>query len=90
MRGLFFVGFVEHCGDSLTHMVPDADTLKIIYRSALRPRTINKVLTPKHTNSVGWRVEPNLALLWMLSWQISIKQQQQMLLKRLKILNNQP
>ena len=35
----FWVGFAEHCGDSLTLMVLDAVTLKIIYRSALRPRT---------------------------------------------------
>ena len=35
-----WVGFAEHCGDSLTHMVLDADTFKIIYRSALRPRTL--------------------------------------------------
>ena len=34
--------FAEHCGDSLTHMVPDADTLKINYRSALRPRTLKE------------------------------------------------
>ena len=33
------VGFAEHCGDSLTHMVLEAETLKIIYRSALRPRS---------------------------------------------------
>ena len=26
----FWVGFAEHCGDSLTHMVLDAVTLKII------------------------------------------------------------
>ena len=51
---------------------------------------INKILTPKNTNSVGWRVETNLSLLWMLSWEISTKQQQKMLLKRLTILNNQP
>ena len=38
-RAGFWVGFAEHCGDSL-----DAVTLKIIYRSALRPRT------PKHPN----------------------------------------
>ena len=50
----------------------------------------NRILAPKHTNLVGLRVEPNLALLWMLSWEISIKQQQKMLLKRLKTLNNQP
>ena len=30
----------EHCGDSLTHMVLDGDILKIIYRSAIRPRTL--------------------------------------------------
>ena len=36
----FWVGFAEHCGDSLTHMVLDADTFKIIYRSAIRPRTL--------------------------------------------------
>ena len=35
----FWVGFAEHCGDSPTSMVLDAETLKIIYRSALRPRT---------------------------------------------------
>ena len=35
----FWVGFAEHCGDSLTHMVLDAVALKIIYRSALRSRT---------------------------------------------------
>ena len=28
----FWVGFAEHCGDSLTHMVLDVDTLKIIYQ----------------------------------------------------------
>ena len=38
-RDGFWVGFAEHCGDSLTHMVLDAVTNKIIYRSALRPRT---------------------------------------------------
>ena len=29
-----------NCGDSLTHMVLHADTLKIIYRSAIRPRAL--------------------------------------------------
>ena len=38
-RAGFWVGFAEHCGDSLTHMVLDAETFKIIYRSALRPRS---------------------------------------------------
>ena len=36
----FWVGFAEHCCDSLTHMVLDSDTFEIIYRSALRPRTL--------------------------------------------------
>ena len=35
----FCVRFAEHCGDSLTHMVLDAETIKIIYRSALRPES---------------------------------------------------
>ena len=43
-RAGFWVGFAEHCGDSLTHMILDADSLKIIYRSAVRPRT------PKNPN----------------------------------------
>ena len=34
------LGFAEQCGDSLTRVVLDADTLKIIYRSALRPRNL--------------------------------------------------
>ena len=36
----YWVGFAEHCGDSLTHKVLDAVTLRIIHRSALRPRTL--------------------------------------------------
>ena len=36
-RAGFCVSFAEHCGDSLTHMVLDAVTLKIIYRSASGP-----------------------------------------------------
>ena len=39
-QAAFWVGFAEHCGDSLTNMVLDEDTLKIIYRSAIRPRTL--------------------------------------------------
>ena len=35
----FAVGFAEHCADSLTHLVLEAETFKIIYRSALRPRS---------------------------------------------------
>ena len=39
-RAGYWVGFAEHCGDSLTHKVLDAETLKIIHKSALRPRTL--------------------------------------------------
>ena len=39
-RAGFWVGFAEHCGDSLTHLVLEAETHKIIFRSALRPRTL--------------------------------------------------
>ena len=39
-RAGYWVGFAEHCGDSLTHKVLDAETLRIICRSALRPRTL--------------------------------------------------
>ena len=35
-RASFWVGFAERCGDSLTHMVLDAVTLKIIYRSVIQ------------------------------------------------------
>ena len=35
-----FCFFAEHCGDCLTHMVLDAEIFKIIYRSAIRPRTL--------------------------------------------------
>ena len=36
----FGVGFAEHCGDSLTHIILDADIHKITYCSAIRPRTL--------------------------------------------------
>ena len=39
-RAGYWVGFAEHCGDSLSHKVLDAETLRIIHRSALRPRTL--------------------------------------------------
>ena len=39
-RASYWVGFAEHCGDSLTHKVLDAETLRIIHGSALRPRTL--------------------------------------------------
>ena len=42
---VFWVGFAEHCCDYLTNMVLDVDTLKIIYRSAIRPRTLKN---PNH------------------------------------------
>ena len=39
-RAGYWVGFDEHCGDSLTHKVLDAETFKIIHRSALRHRNL--------------------------------------------------
>ena len=42
-RAAFWVGFAVCCGDSLTHMVLDADTLKIIHRSGIRPRTLKNL-----------------------------------------------
>ena len=39
-RAGFWVGLAEYCGDSLTHMVLDADSQKIIYRSVIRLRTL--------------------------------------------------
>ena len=36
----YWVGVAENCGDSLTHKVLDAETLRIIHRSILRPRTL--------------------------------------------------
>ena len=39
-HAVFWVGFAKHHVDSLTHMVLDTDTLKIIYHSAIRPRTL--------------------------------------------------
>ena len=41
-RAGYWVGFAEYCGDSLIHKVLDAETLRIIHRSALRPRTLKK------------------------------------------------
>ena len=44
-RAGYWVGFEEHCGNAMTHKVLDRDTLKIIYRSAVRPK---KSSTPNH------------------------------------------
>ena len=38
-RAAFWVGFVEHCGDAMTHKLLDKITQKSIYRSAVRPIT---------------------------------------------------
>ena len=43
-RVAFWVCFAECCGDSLTHTVVDSETLRIIHRSAIRPRS------PKNPN----------------------------------------
>ena len=52
-RAGYCIGFAEHCGDSMAHMVLDTETFKIIYGSALRPRS------PKDPNKRlvddGWR-----------------------------------
>ena len=34
-----WVGFGEHCGDAMTHILLDKHTQKIVYRSAVRPIT---------------------------------------------------
>ena len=42
-RAGYWVGFAEYCGDSISHKVLDAETLIIIHRSALRPRTLKNL-----------------------------------------------
>ena len=44
-RAGYWVGFGEHCGDAMTHKILNHGTLKIIYRSAVRPE---KSSTPNH------------------------------------------
>ena len=44
-RAGYWVGFGEHCGDAMTHIILHPDTQKIIYRSAVRPK---KSSTPNH------------------------------------------
>ena len=44
-RAGYWVGFGEHCGDAMMHIILDHDTQKIIYRSAVRPK---KSSTPNH------------------------------------------
>ena len=38
-RAAFWVGVAEHVGDAMTHKLLDITTKKIIYRSAVRPKT---------------------------------------------------
>ncbi|KAL7580569.1 hypothetical protein ACA910_003691 [Epithemia clementina (nom. ined.)] len=48
-RAAYWVGFGEHVGDALTHKLLDAETQKLIYRSAVRPADPahpNKRLSP--------------------------------------------
>ena len=63
-RAVYWVGFAEHCGDSLTHKVLDAGTLKIIHRSALKPRIL------KNPNITEFRqplqVQSHLEMPWIL------------------------
>ena len=44
-RATYLVGFVEHCGDAMTHKLLDHETHKTIYRSSVRPQ---KSSTPNH------------------------------------------
>ena len=44
-RACYWVGFGEHCGDAMTHKLLEYETQKIIYRSAVRPKTSS---TPNH------------------------------------------
>ena len=37
-RAGYWVGFGEHCGDAMTHIILDHETQKIIYRSAAKPK----------------------------------------------------
>ena len=39
-RAGYWVGFGEHCGDTMTHKILDHDTQTIIYRSVLNPRNL--------------------------------------------------
>ena len=56
-RAGYLVGFGEHCGDAMTHIILDHDTQKIIYRSAVRPK---KSSTPNHRLAPhGWEVSPS-------------------------------
>ena len=48
-RTAFWIGFGKHVGNTLTHKLLDADTRKILYRSAVRPSDglhPNKSLAP--------------------------------------------
>ena len=48
-RAAYWVGFGEHCGDTMTHKPLDHETQSIIYRSAVRPQkssTPNAWLAP--------------------------------------------
>ena len=39
-RAAYWVGFEEHCDDAMNHKLLDHETQKIIYRSAVRPRSL--------------------------------------------------
>ena len=60
-RAGYWVGFGEHCGDSMTHKTLDHDTLEIIYRSAVIPKkssTPNQRLAP-HGGEVSTSSDPS-------------------------------
>ena len=44
-RAGYWVGFGEHCGDAMTHIILDHEKQKLIYRSAVRPK---KSSIPNH------------------------------------------
>ena len=60
-RAGYWVGFGEHCEDAMTHKILDHETLRIIYRSAVRPKkssTPNYRLAP-HGGEVSASSDPS-------------------------------
>ena len=56
--------------------------LEATTKEKLRIVACPEFFAPTHTNSVGLRLTTNISLFWILSWEILIEQQQQMLLKK--------
>ncbi|KAL7571369.1 hypothetical protein ACA910_007681 [Epithemia clementina (nom. ined.)] len=55
-RAAYWVGFGEHVGDALTHKLLDAETNKVIYRSAVRPADARN--PNKHSAPDGGELDP--------------------------------